>query len=128
MQKRLRKLDTCARENMEQPILFGPEDADITIVSWGSCKGSILEAIKDYPSVNYLHLTWMNPFPADAVRDRLIRSKYLLDIEGNSTAQMAGLIREKTGIEILDKLLKNDGRPIYPEEIREKINSIQTSK
>jgi pyruvate/2-oxoacid:ferredoxin oxidoreductase alpha subunit len=37
---------------------------------------------------------------------------------------MAGLIREQTGIDILDKLLKNDGRPFYPEEITAKINSI----
>ncbi|TRZ47062.1 hypothetical protein D4S03_11630 [bacterium] len=124
MQKRLRKLDTCAKEDMEKPVLFGQENADITIVSWGSCKGSILEAIKDFPNVNYLHLSWINPFPAEAIKERLSRSKYLLDIECNSTAQMAGLIREKTGINIPDRLLKNDGRPFFPEEIKEKINSI----
>lgn len=124
MQKRLRKLDTCAKEDMEKPVLFGQENADITIVSWGSCKGSILEAIKDFPNVNYLHLSWINPFPAEAIKEQLSRSKYLLDIECNSTAQMAGLIREKTGINIPDRLLKNDGRPFFPEEIKEKITSI----
>lgn len=124
MGKRLRKLETCSKEDMEKPILYGPENADITLVSWGSNKGSILEALKDLPNVNYIHIQWISPFPADAVRDLLQKAKYLINIECNSTAQMAGLIREKTGIDILDKLLKNDGRPIYPEEIKEKINSV----
>ena len=124
VQKRLRKLETCAKEDMEKPILFGPENAEITIVSWGSCKGPILEALKDCPFVNYLHINWINPFPGDAIKAILSRSTYLLDIECNSTAQMAGLIREKTGVDILDRLLKNDGRPFFPEEIKEKINSI----
>jgi 2-oxoglutarate ferredoxin oxidoreductase subunit alpha len=127
-QKRLKKLITCAKEDMEKPVLFGPENADITIVSWGSCKGSILEAMKDNPRVNYLHLTWINPFPSEEVIEKLSKAKYLLDIENNSTAQMAGLIREKTGINIKDKFIKNDGRPFFPEEIREKINSILNIK
>lgn len=127
-QKRLRKLETCAREDMEKPVLYGPENADITIVSWGSCKGSILEAMKDLPQVNYLHLNWINPFPSEAVIEQLQKAKYLLDIECNSTAQMAGLIREKTGIYILDRFIKNDGRPFFPEEIREKITSILNNK
>jgi len=124
MQKRLKKLVTCAKEDMEKPTLFGQENADITIVSWGSCKGSILEALKDNPRVNYLHLSWISPFPSEAVIEELQKAKYLLDIENNSTAQMAGLIREKTGINIKDKFIKNDGRPFFPEEIKEKINSI----
>ena len=37
---------------------------------------------------------------------------------------MASLIREQTGIEIKNKLLKYDGRPFYPEEIIEKIKEI----
>ena len=124
MGKRLQKLVTCAKEDMPLPSFYGPTDADITIVSWGSCKGSILEALKDYDNVNYLHINWISPFPIQTVRSILSNATYLLDIECNSTAQMAGLIREYTGIDILDKLLKNDGRPLFPEEIKTKINSI----
>lgn len=126
MRKRMKKLATCATEDMEAPVLYGPDDADITLVSWGSNKGAILEALKDLPNTNYLHITWMNPFPAEAVRERLSKAKYLINIEQNYTAQMGGLIREKTGIEILDNLLRYDGRPIYPEEIIEKVKSVAT--
>lgn len=124
MQKRMRKLDTCALQDMQAPQLYGPEDAELTIVSWGSNKGSILQALHDLPNVNFLHITWLNPFPDQAVRQVLLRAKYLIDIECNYSGQLAALIREKTGIVILDKLLKYDGRPIFPEDIIQKVKGI----
>src|SRR3989344_786312 len=123
MKKRMNKLTTCTKEDMKSPQLFGPPDADITIVSWGNNKGSILQAMKQYNNVNFLHITWLNPFPAEAIKNILTKAKHIIDVECNFSGQMAGLIREKTGIEITDKLLKYDGRPIFPEEIAEKINS-----
>ncbi len=120
-EKRMQKLVTCEKEDMAEPEIFGPEEADITIVSWGSNKGSILQAIKNYKNVNYLHVTWMNPFPTEAVKKVLSSAKHVIDVECNYTAQFANLIREKTGIEITDKLLKYDGRQIFPEEVEEKI-------
>ena len=124
MNKRMKKLATCRAEDMQAPVLYGPEEAEVTLVSWGSNKGAILEAMKDLPNVNYLHITWMNPFPAEAVAERLNKANYLINIEQNYTAQMGGLIRERTGVAILDNLLKYDGRPIYPEEIIEKVREV----
>lgn len=124
MEKRMKKLLTCSKEDMPAPQLFGPKKADLTVVSWGSNKGAILQALKDFPNVNFLHLTWINPFPTEAVRSVLSSTKQILAIECNYTGQMAALIREKTGIEITDKLLKYDGRPVFPEEIETKIKSL----
>jgi len=121
MKKRMTKLETCTKSDMPAPQLFGSEDADVTIVSWGSNKGSILQAIKKFDNVNYLHLTWLNPFPIVAVKERLAKAKYVIDVECNYSGQLAGLIKERTGIEILDRLLRYDGRPFYPEEIEERI-------
>jgi 2-oxoglutarate ferredoxin oxidoreductase subunit alpha len=45
-------------------------------------------------------------------------------MESNYTAQMGGLIKEKTGIEIKDNYLKFDGRPFFVEEIVEKLKSV----
>lgn len=122
--KRMTKLLTCAAQDMQPPKLYGPEKANLTIVSWGSNKGSILQAMKEFDNVNFLQITWMNPFPSDAVKNILSQAKHILDIECNYTAQLAGLIREKTGIEIQDKLLKYDGRPFFMEEITEKLRSL----
>ncbi len=121
MKKRMSKLLTCEKEDMPSPQLFGPREADLTIVSWGSNKGAVLQAIKNFPKVNFLHFTWLNPFPAEAVRNILTETNYILDVECNFSGQLANLIREKTGIEIFDRLLKYNGRPIYPEEIEERI-------
>ena len=128
MEKRMKKLLTCAENDMPNPEVFGPPDADITIVSWSSNKGSILEALKNFSNVNYVHVTWMNPFPVKFLTDVLPKAKHIVDIECNYTGQLANLIREKTGIEIEDRYLKFDGRIIYPEEIIEKLDSIKGVK
>lgn len=124
MAKRMKKLETCAKEEMPVPTLYGPKDADTTIVSWGSNKGAILDALNDLSNTNYLHLNWINPFPADIVKKILSKANYLINLECNFSGQMAGLIKEKTGIVIDENFLKYDGRPYYPEEIVKKIKSI----
>jgi 2-oxoglutarate ferredoxin oxidoreductase subunit alpha len=121
MKKRMQKLKTLESE-MPEPELFGPKEADVTLISFGSNKGSILEALKGFNNVNYLHLTWLSPFPTDKVREILSNARHVIDVETNYSGQLARLIREKTGIEILDKLLKYDGRPFFIEEIENKIN------
>ena len=123
-EKRMRKLETCREQDMQDPILYGPEDADITIVSWGSNKGSILEALKRYPKANYLHITWINPFPDKKIKEVLEKANHIINIECNLTGSMNRLIKEKTGIQIKDNFLKYDGRPIFPEEILEKLEGI----
>jgi 2-oxoglutarate ferredoxin oxidoreductase subunit alpha len=128
MEKRMMKLKTCEEQDMEEPQLYGPENATITIVSWGSNKGSILQALKDLKSVNYVHITWASPFPSEALTEMLSKSKHILNIESNYTGQMARLIREHTKIKIDDNLLRYDGRPFYPEEIIEKIKEIRSAK
>ncbi len=117
MEKRMAKLETCAQEDMPEPVLYGPAKAGTTLVSWGSNKGAILDAIQDNPDVNFLQLAWINPFPAKAVRRILGRARRIINIECNYTAQLAGIIKEKTGIEIKENFLKFDGRPVYPGEI-----------
>lgn len=122
--KRMQKMATCAATEMQAPVLYGPEEAEVTIVSWGSNKGAILQALKELPKVNFMHITWMSPFPTEAVKAILAKAKKTVLVEANYTGQLGALIREHTGIEISDKLLKIDGRPVFPEEIVEKITSV----
>ncbi|MFZ5424949.1 MAG: 2-oxoacid:acceptor oxidoreductase subunit alpha [Patescibacteria group bacterium] len=124
MKKRMQKLVTCAEQDMQDPTLYGPEKADITLVSWGSNKGSILQAIKNYKNVNYLHITWANPFPVEKVKQVLNNAKHVVNIECNYSAQMGGWIKQQTSVEIKDNMLKYDGRPFYVEDIQNKIESL----
>ena len=128
MEKRMTKLKTCKEQDMEKPQLFGPEDAEITIISWGSNKGSILQALKNLDGVNYIHVNWMSPFPSDELSEMSSKSKYILNVECNYTGQMEKLIRENTQIKIDENFLKYDGRQIYPEEIIDAVNKIRSKK
>lgn len=128
VKKRAQKMLTCERVSMPKPALFGPLKADLTVVSWGSNKGAILEALNNFPNVNFLHIAWMSPFPRSAVINVLGGAKKVLVVEGNQTGQLKNLIAEHTGFRIENEFLKFDGRPIYPEEITQKINELLKAK
>lgn len=121
MNKRMTKLKTCAERDMPVPKLYGDKKATTTIVSWGSNKGAILEALPYLPDTNYLHLTWVNPFPRDFVSEVLYKAKRVINVECNFSAQMGGIIKEQTGFGNFENLLKYDGRPFYPHEIIERV-------
>lgn len=125
--KRAQKLKT-AFVDMPKPGLFGSEEAELTLIGWGSSKGPIREAIKLLANqrikANHLHLNWISPFPVKEVSQILEKAGKTLMIENNHDAQMAGWIREQTGIEIKNKFLKYDGRPFYPEEIVKKVKEM----
>ncbi|MBI3033669.1 2-oxoacid:acceptor oxidoreductase subunit alpha [Candidatus Woesearchaeota archaeon] len=127
MDKRMRKLQYAARE-IEQPILIGPRRADITLIGWGSTKGAIMDAMdlleEQGIKANFLYLAAISPFPAEAVAKALRARKPKLMVELNYSGQMASVIRENTGIEIRNRLLRYDGRPIYPEDIFEEAKKV----
>ncbi len=126
LEKRMKKIQSL-RAYIKEPIkLYGLEGADITLVGWGSTKGPILEAIKaltgEGKQVNFLQVRCFEPFPVKEVDSVLRQAKQRILIENNYSGQLGGLIREKTGIDIAEKILKYDGRPINPEEIINYVN------
>jgi 2-oxoglutarate ferredoxin oxidoreductase subunit alpha len=129
MEKRMLKLETCKSTDLPKPDLYGPEISDLTIVSWGSNKGTILQALSNFSNVNYLHLTWLNPFPSEDVKNVLSKSKKIMIAECNFSAQLAQLILQNTGLDVKDKLLKYDGRPFFVEDLILEINKrLENSK
>ena len=133
MEKRMGKLGLAAREiPLEDKIRFyGPEDAPITIVSWGSPKGAILDAMdalkeQDAISVNFLQLRLMSPFPTEEVKEALSRSKKVVDVEMNYSGQFAGLLREMTGISADHHVVKYNGRPMSCEEVYDALKQISS--
>jgi len=128
--KRMRKLELVRREipEKEQIRLFGDESADFTLVSWGSPKGAILDALpklkKEGIRINFLqiHLIW--PFPIEPVTRILKKAKKIVDVEMNYTGQLASLLRRETGIEVHRKILKWNGRPMSETEVFNAIREI----
>ncbi len=123
--KRNQKIATFLKEDARLPTLYGDPHASLTIVSWGSMKLPILQAMKDCGNkFNFLHFTYMWPLPKDELKAMLSGFSKMLLVENNSTAQLGQLIQMVTGIEIKEKLLKYSGRPMYPEEIIERIGTL----
>lgn len=95
--------------------LHGQESADLTIVAWGSTKGAVLEAVAlakaDGLQVNFLQVLYASPFPAEQTAAILAKSKRILLVEGNKTAQLGALLRSQTGFVPTVMYLKYDSRP-----------------
>lgn len=124
MDKRLKKIKAI-NQTVPKQLIFGPKSAKVSLISWGSSKGPVLQALKELKDVNFLHLSWLWPFPDKQVEEFISNAKKIICLEGNATAQLASLIRQQTGIEIKNKFLKYDGRPFYPEEIKEEIKKLK---
>jgi 2-oxoglutarate ferredoxin oxidoreductase subunit alpha len=123
MHKRMGKLELFRKAipQDQQYALHGPEDADLTVVAWGSTKGTILDAIKVLETqgkkINFLQCRLMKPFPAEAVGDILRKAKRIVSMEENYSGQLASLVTEQTGILITDRINKYDGRPFSEDEV-----------
>jgi 2-oxoglutarate ferredoxin oxidoreductase subunit alpha len=120
MEKRMRKLDLAVQE-MRLPIQYGPEDADLTFVGWGSTYGALREAVdllnSDGPRANLLHFMEVWPLDWDRVRGLLGDARSLVLVEQNFTGQLGQIIRTYTGKTMDKRILKYDGRPISSDEI-----------
>src|SRR5713101_4771737 len=135
MTKRMTKLDTAAKEIPEEEKLnffrSSKKQADVTIVSWGSTKGPILDAMKllenDGIGVEFLQIRLVSPFPGEIVKQKLARAKLMVDIEQNYSGQMAAVIAEKTMIDIKNKIVKFNGRPMSQDEIYQSVRQVLSS-
>ena len=134
MDKRMGKVDLADREIPlgEKINFFGPEDADITVVSWGSTKGAILDAMgwlkEDGISVNFLQIRLIHPFPTEHVTKVLSKAKKIVGIEMNFSGQLIGILRERTCIPVEQLVVKYNGRPMSSEEIYEALKMILEGK
>lgn len=128
MDKRMRKLDGL-RKNTSPPELWGPKDADLTIVSWGSSQGPVREAIARFNAqgqrkVNSLEYFDLFPFHAEETKRMLGASNETLAVEANYTGQFSRLLTAETGIELDHHLNKYDGEPFEPREIVARIKEV----
>jgi 2-oxoglutarate ferredoxin oxidoreductase subunit alpha len=121
MDKRMKKLVTLAEE-LQEPDYLGAEDCDTLLIGWGSVYGPIAEAIQilnDREPGKYGALVFgdVYPLPTKLLKEKAALAKKLINVEQNATGQLAGLIRETTGIQFTSSILKYDGRQISGEEI-----------
>jgi len=120
VEKRLKKMEGI-RGEVIPPDYRGDRNPDLLLVSWGSSKGSSLEAASLMRSsgqrVASLHFSQVWPLVPEQFIGFLRESRQVVGVEGNATGQFAGLIRRETGFEIQKRISRYDGLPITPEYI-----------
>jgi 2-oxoglutarate ferredoxin oxidoreductase subunit alpha len=120
VEKRLKKMDGIRREVIP-PQHAGDQNPDLLLVSWGSSKGSCLEAASMMRSsdrrVATLHFSQVWPLVPEQFMGFLQAARKVAGVEGNATGQLASLIRQETGFEFHQRVNRYDGLPITPEYI-----------
>ena len=130
MEKRARKLELVAREiPMDEKLkVYGDAGAAFTIVSWGSNKGGILEALEslqaDGISARLVQVRLLWPFPHDEILPLLDTADPLVIVEANFSGQFARLLRECTGRESDYLVVKYNGRPMSGQELQRAFKAI----
>lgn len=124
--KRARKLTNLIKE-IPQPIVYGPVNAELSFVSWGSTISVLQQTLAELTrmnfghTVNVLHFPCVWPFPSDAFQKFAHTAKQMVIIEGNHTGQFEQLIKQETGYSFTERIRRYDGRPFYSEDIIEYI-------
>ena len=120
VEKRARKFKNAV-DDIEPPRLLGPEDAEVTLIGWGSTYGVIQDAVEQLKlqgvTANHLPIKWMVPFHGDAVTSILSRSKRTIIVENNFSGQFFRHLRGETGFTVDGNIRKYDGEPFMPHHI-----------
>jgi 2-oxoglutarate ferredoxin oxidoreductase subunit alpha len=128
MDKRMSKLDVAINEipDEDKAVVYG--SGDMVIVSWGSTKGAILDAMDKLAAegtkVKYIQVRLMHPFPSELVKSMLKDAKTVINIEMNYTGQLGSLIRQHTGLEADYHIVKYNGRPMSLDEVYNGVKGI----
>ena len=128
MDKRMSRMDLVLKEipDDQQAKSFGIEEH--TIISWGSAKGPILDAMdmlkKEGISIGFIQLKLLHPFPGDYVNSLLKDAKTIIDIEANYSGQLGKVFKQSTGRDIDYFILKYTGRAMTSTEVYDSLKKI----
>ena len=94
------------------PDAYRTEGAEIVLISWGSTRGAVREAVdllRDRDQkVGSLHFTDVWPLPQLTLPDHVA----YWTVEGNATGQFAQLLQSEWGTTITGKIERYDGMPV----------------
>ena len=132
MDKRMSRLDLILKmiPDDQQVKSFGVKEH--TIISWGSTKGPILDALemlkKEGISIGFVQLKLLHPFPSDYVNFLLQDVKTIIDIEANHSGQLGKLFKQNTSHNIDYFILKYTGRAMTSTEVYDSLKKIVQNK
>jgi len=132
MDKRMSRLELIVKKipKEEQISSFGVHD--FTIISWGSTKGPIIDALemlkKENTDIGFVQFKLLHPFPTDYAESLLKDAKTIIDIESNHTAQLSQIFKQNLGMDVDYFILKYTGRGMTSTEIYDSLKKIIENK
>ena len=97
---------------------------DLLVVSWGSNKGVIVDALKGQKGkVGYLHYTYLWPMKTERLQKLMKKAKRTVLVECNHGGQLGQVIQLAGGPAIAEKILKYDGRPFFVDELQKLLSA-----
>lgn len=132
MDKRQAKLEYILQTipHEEQAVSFGIEET--CVISWGSPKGPILDAIESLKSQNvqvgFIQIKLLHPFPKDYLESLLKNVKTVIDVEANHVGQLGELVKQHLQKKPDYYILKYTGRTMTSTEIHDSIKNIIEQK
>ena len=134
MEKRMRKLEAVDKmvPVEEKANFFGDENAENVVVSWGSPKGAVMEAMERLSnegfSLGFVQVRMVHPLPARFMSERLSRARRIVNVEMNYSGQLGEIVREKTGIQMSHHVLKYNGRPMSATEVYDALKLVVSDR
>jgi len=132
MDKRMSRLELIVKRvpSEEQVVSFGV--FDYTVISWGSTKGPIIDAIsmlkKEGINIGFIQIKLIHPFPTNIVKSLLKDTKTIIDIEANHSGQLGKIFKQNVLREIDYFILKYTGRGMTSTEIYDSLKKIIENK
>jgi 2-oxoglutarate ferredoxin oxidoreductase subunit alpha len=130
IKKRLHKIDDAWKYPMAVER-FGDEHPDVLVVTWGSTKGPVKEAVTallhEGKKVGYVVPKILNPLPVEGFLDLVRAAPQVIVAEMNHTGQLEGLLRKHIARDFV-RLNKVQGSPVTWLEIKEKVEGVLAGK
>lgn len=139
MEKRMRK-GVALKEALPEPVTYacekgkvtvdatpGKKTYDLAIVTWGSAKGPVLDALADAQfagrRVAVVHYEFLWPLKTDALSKVLASSKRAACVEASYGGQLRNFLKAE-GVVVQELVRKYDGRPFFVDELVEAFRSL----
>ncbi|MDE1764066.1 MAG: 2-oxoacid:acceptor oxidoreductase subunit alpha [Thaumarchaeota archaeon] len=132
MDKRAKKVEVALESIPKEDQAVNHGISDFCVVSWGSTKGPILDAIemlkKENYNVGFVQVKLLEPFPEAHVKSLLQNVKIIIDVEANYSAQLGKLLNEHLDRKVDYYIVKYTGRAMTCSELYESIKKIIDGK
>ncbi|PIR49635.1 hypothetical protein COU79_03815 [Candidatus Peregrinibacteria bacterium CG10_big_fil_rev_8_21_14_0_10_54_7] len=127
MEKRMAKVEAL-RKALPEPELYGSQNPEVLVVSWGSNRGPLSDVLKSDAftgrKVSYLHYSYLWPLKTEKLMKLAKKAKKTVLVECNYQGQLGMLIAQECGLHFDHRILKYDGRPMFFDELFEQLTAL----